>query len=295
MYGLADYVSPIDNERITSGTGPRKPFKTKNGEMGSRFHHGYDIAPAVRGTKPPIRNITGGKVVYTGKAGGWGNVVIVENPDGYRVQYGHLDSINVKRGDKVPAGGIVGIMGETGNATGVHLDLIVTKNGRSVNRQGNPFATAPVSIALRATGKKGGGRPVRDNTNVNIAKAEPVPVPEAPSKPLTTAQTKPLFAPISPSLSEPTAQAASAEQPQAQQPLIGLYSPLGVHVADTPEQNALFQQIADLNLSKPLEAVAAEASNAITKAYNDVNSKPLLPQQDPLRDSVSKLFYSLNG
>lgn len=133
MYGIKDFVPPVAGKyRITSGEGPRKSGRTTNGARMSSFHHGTDWAGATPGSKPDIQNITAGKVVWVGNAGGWGKTVIVQNPDGYTVQYGHLDSINVKVGDQVSAGAKIGVMGATGNVTGVHLDMIVTKNGKSI-------------------------------------------------------------------------------------------------------------------------------------------------------------------
>lgn len=96
MYGIKDFVPPIEGKyRITSGEGNRQSKRTTNGKRMSSFHHGTDWAGEVPGSKPDIRNITGGRVVWAGRAGGWGNTVIVENQDGYRVQYGHLSRIDV--------------------------------------------------------------------------------------------------------------------------------------------------------------------------------------------------------
>lgn len=111
MYGIKDFVPPVAGKyRITSGSGARKAGRTTNGAKMSSFHHGSDWAGATPGSKPDIQNVTAGKVVWVGKAGGWGNTVIVQNPDGYTVQYAHLDSTDVKVGDQVPAGGKIGVM-----------------------------------------------------------------------------------------------------------------------------------------------------------------------------------------
>ena len=154
MYGIKDFVPPVAGKyRITSGEGSRKSGRTNNGAKMSSFHHGADWAGETPGSKPDVQNITAGKVVWAGNAGGWGKTVIVQNPDGYTVQYAHLDSIGVKVGDQVSAGGKIGVMGSTGNVTGTHLDMIVTKNGKSLKRDGTVLADAPASIAKRAGGK----------------------------------------------------------------------------------------------------------------------------------------------
>lgn len=148
-YGIGDYVNPLDGKfRITSSVGKRKPPKTAKG-YGSSWHHGTDFAHEVRGTKAPVRNITAGQVIWTGRAGGYGNVVLVKNPQGYVVQYAHLDKIGVRVGDTLNAGSNIGIMGSTGNSSGVHLDMTVIKNGKTLDRNGRPVADAPRGILAR--------------------------------------------------------------------------------------------------------------------------------------------------
>lgn len=149
-YGIADYIDPIDDFRITSPVGRRKSFRTLNGKSSSSNHHGTDFAPNKRGTMPDIRNVSGGVVLYAGKAGGYGNTVLVRNPQGYLIQYGHLNSINVKVGDTIPRGHKIGVMGKTGNSTGVHLDMVVVKDGMTLARNGKPVYQAPRYLMQRA-------------------------------------------------------------------------------------------------------------------------------------------------
>ena len=180
MYGIKDFVPPVAGKyRITSGGGARKSGRTTNGARMSSFHHGTDWAGATPGSKPDIQNITAGKVVWAGKAGGWGNTVIVQNPDGYTVHYAHLDSIAVKVGDQVPAGGKIGVMGATGNVTGVHLDMIVTKNGKTIKQDGTVLAAAPASIAKRAGGKVPAGS-TTPTTSTSSASTQSIMVGDTP-------------------------------------------------------------------------------------------------------------------
>ena len=60
-----------------------------------------------------------GKVTFSGTD--FGNTVIIEHENGYHTFYGHLASRNVKEGDVVHRGQVIGVMGNTGNSTGVHL------------------------------------------------------------------------------------------------------------------------------------------------------------------------------
>ncbi|SIC90552.1 metalloendopeptidase-like membrane protein [Mycobacteroides abscessus subsp. abscessus] len=60
---------------------------------------------------------------------GYGKKVIIDHQNGYRTLYAHLDSIDVKIGQTVPKGTKIGMMGSTGDSTGVHLHFEVYKNG----------------------------------------------------------------------------------------------------------------------------------------------------------------------
>lgn len=279
MYGLKDYTPPVDNMRITSDGGPRKSSRTTNGARMSSFHHGVDIAGAKPGSKPDIKNITGGKVVYVGKAGGWGNTVIVENPDGYRVQYGHLDSIDVKVGDQVPSGGKIGVMGATGNVTGVHLDMIVTKNGKSIKRDGTVLADAPASIARRAGGKVPTGTP-DTGTPSPTAPQSPSPAMFAGTTHDNSAQP-----------SSPNADIfGGSSNHQSGSPVNLLTGAVGLAVPDTQTENNLFGAVSGMNLGSDLEKIYAEAARAIAGAKDSIESQPMLQSDNPLRAELGSIF-----
>jgi murein DD-endopeptidase MepM/ murein hydrolase activator NlpD len=59
--------------------------------------------------------------------------VIIDHGNGMQTLYGHLRSINVSVGDVVAKGKVIGVMGSTGDSTGVHLHFEVHKNGRPQN------------------------------------------------------------------------------------------------------------------------------------------------------------------
>ncbi|MDA8337834.1 MAG: peptidoglycan DD-metalloendopeptidase family protein, partial [Nitrospiraceae bacterium] len=84
-----------------------------------RPHHGLDYAAPV-GT--PVSAIGDGTVVFAGKKGQYGNLVIIKHPNGYKTYYGHLSRFGgIKSGTKVRQGQIIGYVGSTGLATGPHL------------------------------------------------------------------------------------------------------------------------------------------------------------------------------
>lgn len=280
MYGIKDFVPPVAGKyRITSGEGARKARRTTNGAMMSSFHHGTDWAGATPGMKPDIQNITAGKVVWVGNAGGWGKTVIVQNPDGYTVQYGHLDSVNVKVGDQVPAGGKIGVMGATGNVTGAHLDMIVTKNGKSIKRDGTVLADAPASIAKRAGGKVPAGS-------------------TTPSTPRTSTMESIMVG------DKPQMQPVEQQTPRSNNlfgtdnlfggtPMNVLSGAVGLAVPETSKENQLFGDIAGMNLGGGLEQIYAEAARAIGAVSDSISSQPMIQSNNPLRAELSTIFDRL--
>lgn len=120
-----DYQIPAKG-RISSDFGMRfHPIEKR-----MKLHGGLDIA-APRGT--PIGSAADGEVVFAGKKGGYGNMVIVEHADGKQTRYGHADKLYVQVGEKVSAGQTIAAVGSTGKSTGPHLHFEVLENGQLVN------------------------------------------------------------------------------------------------------------------------------------------------------------------
>jgi hypothetical protein len=113
-------LSPL-RYRIGDGFGPR----------GNMFHPGIDY-PAPTGT--PVAAAGRGRVVFAGwDSGGYGNLVVVEHPQGVRSMYAHLSSFSVRTGRYVVAGTQVGRVGSTGFATGPHLHFELRLRGAAIN------------------------------------------------------------------------------------------------------------------------------------------------------------------
>ncbi len=92
-----------------------------------RLHRGIDIA------RPTNRNILAadnGTVSFAGWNGGYGNMVRINHNNGMSTLYAHLASIDVSVGQTVGKGQKIGVMGSTGNSTGVHLHFEVYQNGQ---------------------------------------------------------------------------------------------------------------------------------------------------------------------
>ncbi|MFA5518561.1 MAG: M23 family metallopeptidase [Spirochaetota bacterium] len=119
------FRSPLGG-RLSSFYGNRKHpvYNTR------RFHNGLDIA-AKHGTL--VGAARAGRVTATGWNGGYGKAVIVEHDKGYKTLYGHLSQINVRTGQNVSAGTIIGRVGSTGLSTGPHLHFTLWHNGKLIN------------------------------------------------------------------------------------------------------------------------------------------------------------------
>jgi murein DD-endopeptidase MepM/ murein hydrolase activator NlpD len=111
----------------------RGSISSRYGMRNGRMHKGLDIA-AKTGT--PIKAADGGKVVYSGRKGAYGNLVEIDHGNGYITRYGHCSTINVKVGERVYKGQVIAKVGNTGRSTGSHLHFEVLKNGRNQNPAG---------------------------------------------------------------------------------------------------------------------------------------------------------------
>lgn len=99
-----------------------------------RSHKGVDYA-AKRGT--PIRAAGDGKVIFKGKKGGYGRVVILQHGSKYTTVYAHLNSYNkkIRVGKRVKQGQTIAYVGSSGLATGPHLHYEFRVNGVHRNPQ----------------------------------------------------------------------------------------------------------------------------------------------------------------
>ncbi len=95
-----------------------------------RPHLGTDYGAPI-GT--PVQTIGSGRVVFSGRKGGDGNMVKIAHLQGYDTMYLHLSKIYVHIGEHVELGKTIGLVGMTGRATGPHLDFRISKNGEFLN------------------------------------------------------------------------------------------------------------------------------------------------------------------
>jgi len=124
--------------RVTSPYGPRTAPRTSGG-TGSTNHLGVDYA-APSGT--PVRAIAAGTVTSSGVFPGAGETIKIAHSDGTASRYLHLSRRDVKAGQAVKAGQVIGTAGSTGNVSAAHLHLEVHIDGKPVDPV--PFLAARV-------------------------------------------------------------------------------------------------------------------------------------------------------
>jgi murein DD-endopeptidase MepM/ murein hydrolase activator NlpD len=130
MLAAIPAIQPVSNKdmtRVASGYGWRihPIYKTE------KLHTGMDFTASV-GTD--IYATGNGTVVKVEKDGrGYGNTVIINHGYGYETLYGHMSKFNVRPGQKVKRGDLIGFVGNSGSSTGPHLHYEVRKNGNPVN------------------------------------------------------------------------------------------------------------------------------------------------------------------
>jgi murein DD-endopeptidase MepM/ murein hydrolase activator NlpD len=126
---LVPYRKPVIGEvEFTSGFGVRSdPFLGR-----PAMHTGLDFRAS---SGDPVRATANGKVASSGWAGGYGRMVEVDHGNGLSTRYGHLSEINVKVGDTVKIGQVIGAVGSTGRSTGPHLHYETRIDGEAVDPQ----------------------------------------------------------------------------------------------------------------------------------------------------------------
>jgi len=93
-------------------------------------HKGLDISNNM-GT--PVYATADGIIRHAGKFGKFGNHISIVHGYGILTKYGHLKDINVKQGQFVKRGDLIGTMGNSGKSTGIHLHYEIWVNDRAFN------------------------------------------------------------------------------------------------------------------------------------------------------------------
>ena len=137
-------ASPMPYSRRTSGFGMREHPILQT----MRAHMGVDYAAPV-GT--PVISVADGVVVESSFHGAYGNMVVIQHNANQSTAYAHLSRMNIRKGQAIKQGEVVGAVGSTGLSTGPHLHFEFRINGRHVD----PLTLAqqgpaePIAAALR--------------------------------------------------------------------------------------------------------------------------------------------------
>ena len=94
------------------------------------FHQGLDISTD---KGQPVFATADGSVESATYTGDYGNLVVLHHGFGLSTRYGHMSGFNVKPGDTVKRGTVIGYVGSTGRATGSHLHYEILVNGKLIN------------------------------------------------------------------------------------------------------------------------------------------------------------------
>lgn len=101
------------------------------GKEGGLYNDGINIS-AKKGT--PIKAAENGVVAYSGnELRGFGNLLLIKHADGWTTAYAHASKFNVRRGDRVKRGQVIGSVGDTGNVTSAQLHFEIRRGQKAVN------------------------------------------------------------------------------------------------------------------------------------------------------------------
>lgn len=129
MWENLPYFRPVD---VVYRMGDGFHFREKHPVLGTaRWHFGQDF-PCPPGTK--VYATGGGKIIFAASEGdGYGKKIMIDHGYGYHTLYGHLSGYNVKQGQVVKRGDLIGFSGTTGISSGPHLHYQIDLYGEHVN------------------------------------------------------------------------------------------------------------------------------------------------------------------
>lgn len=134
---FAEYPVPEPNDVTPSATGFVWPangmVSSPFGPRWGRMHEGLDIAAP---TGRAIRASKAGMVITAAEEGAYGNLVVLDHGNGETTRYGHMSAFDVRKGDVVTQGQVIGRVGSTGRSTGAHLHFEIRLGDEAVNPLG---------------------------------------------------------------------------------------------------------------------------------------------------------------
>jgi murein DD-endopeptidase MepM/ murein hydrolase activator NlpD len=116
----------LRDSQVMSSFAERRSYFVEGERVSESIHYGYDLA-SLAGAPIPASN--SGKVIFADELGIYGNCVILDHGLGLHSLYGHLSNIDVRVGDSVAKGQVLGQSGQTGLAGGDHLHFGILLRG----------------------------------------------------------------------------------------------------------------------------------------------------------------------
>lgn len=120
----------LKDSKVISTFGDIRYYLYDGQEVSSSRHMGYDFAST---ENSPVQASNNGTVVFTGSLGIYGNIIVIDHGFGLMSLYGHMSKIDVKDGQFVRKGEVIGYTGRTGLALGDHLHFGILVHGVEVN------------------------------------------------------------------------------------------------------------------------------------------------------------------
>jgi murein DD-endopeptidase MepM/ murein hydrolase activator NlpD len=120
----------LGNSKVEAAFADHRTYVYKGKEVDHQVHLGFDLAVT---SHVAVVAANSGTVLNASWLGIYGNCVILDHGMGVQSLYGHLSSFDVKVGDKVARGQLLGRSGMTGMAGGDHLHFTMLVSGRMVN------------------------------------------------------------------------------------------------------------------------------------------------------------------
>jgi murein DD-endopeptidase MepM/ murein hydrolase activator NlpD len=120
----------LGNSKVEASFADHRIYLYGAKEVDKQIHLGFDLAVTAA---VPIVASNAGTVLHAAWLGIYGNCVIIDHGMGVASLYGHLSSVEVKAGETVKKGQLLGRSGMTGLAGGDHLHFTMLVQGRPVN------------------------------------------------------------------------------------------------------------------------------------------------------------------
>jgi murein DD-endopeptidase MepM/ murein hydrolase activator NlpD len=122
--------SQLGNTAVQSRFADYRTYFHNGKEIDRQVHLGFDLASL---QQAPVPASNSGTVIFANYLGIYGNCVVLDHGLGVQSLYAHLSTIDVREGDAVQKGHVLGRTGTTGLAGGDHLHFTMLVNGVAVN------------------------------------------------------------------------------------------------------------------------------------------------------------------